>query len=110
MAHFDTDPSLLPTTSHWGIEIPEILFVLFRLLELCDGFKAEGIFRVAGKHAEMSHLISNFDAGLPIYSNNPHCIATLIKVFKNHLKKPKNVSKFHNFFYFFITFIYFTSC
>lgn len=80
MAHFDSDPSILPTTTHWGLEIPEILFVLFKLLELCDGLKAEGIFRVAGQHSEMSKLISNFDAGLPIYSTNVHCIATLIKV------------------------------
>jgi len=79
MSHFETDPSILPTVSHWGLDIPEILYVLYQLLELCDGFTAEGIFRVAGEQAEMLQFINNFDKGLPVYSDNVHCIATLLK-------------------------------
>ena len=84
MSHFDTDPSLLPTVNHWGLEIPEILFVLYQLLEKCNGMRAEGIFRVTGTQSEMGRIMRDFDAGRPVYSDNVHSIATLIKVCVYH--------------------------
>lgn len=62
------------------MQIPEILVVLRDMLYLLNPFSVGGIFRKAGSENEMKQIIKSYQMGLPIRSDNPHTLATLIKV------------------------------
>ena len=65
---------------HLGLEIPEILYVLYLIIEQTGGFTADGIFRIAGNHDEMIQMIQDYDNGNPIQCKDVYSAATLIKV------------------------------
>ena len=80
MQVFGSDPSGLPLVMDMGVQVPEVLVNLRDMLYLLHPHKIVGIFREAGNENEMKQIIKNLNAGLSVRSENPHSIATLIKV------------------------------
>ena len=57
-----------------------MLLLLKDILVVLGGIETEGIFRRAGLESEMATLKTKIENGEPFHSQNPHTIATLIKV------------------------------
>jgi len=84
---FGVPLSQLELTNDEGYEIPVALKVMRDFLKKCNAFKLEGIFRVQGDDTQTQNLRnqmndSKFNTGS---GADPHCIASLIKIFYREL-------------------------